>query len=647
VAAPLDATWEAAPATIGDEARAPGDASIVSAAASPRASRTGANRTFRTPGATEPALPYGPADVVSSIDDYDLLGELGQGGMGVVYRAFARRLGRYVAVKLIRSGDQASDLEVARFLNEATLAARLSHPNIVRIYDARQTSEGASYFVMEMIAGGTLGQRLDAGLCDGDAPPTAASEESGVAAMTQRQAIEVLEKTARAVHYAHQHGVVHRDIKPDNILLDAEGEPHVTDFGIAKAFERAGADRTDLTAAGHIMGSPHYMSPEQANGEIAAIGPRSDVYSLGATLYHVLAGRTMFEGTTAMSIVLKVLSADAPRPSAVARSAGRPRVPLDLETICLKAIEKEAARRYGSALEFADELRRVLDGEPILARPVGALERARKKLRKNRKVLVATFLAASLVLTLGIAFALSLLDNVRRSSNSLKALDRAEALSQAATLERAIRVNMLQGRADLARELVHRLGKDKNAGTIRVLRQDKTPAYRDRKTRRQVEQRLARGDVLAQIKKDHPDLLDEIDELKRRAFPNIDKSDPVPARPMRVSARHFADALRSRKPVTYVEELPSRKRRLVVLKPIENSARCQACHGGADDYYDDNRVRAVLVVRRPQDQIERVIYNNRRSTLFIGSGTALVLLLLAIVYARVFGIGLGRRRFGE
>lgn len=600
--------------------------------------RTTGRGAGRTLNGTLPALPYAPSEVLGTVGDYDLLGELGVGGMGVVYRAFSRRLGRYVALKVIRSGGAATEQDVARFVNEAMLAGRLSHPNIVRVYDAQEAPTGESYFVMELIEGGTLGDRLRRG-------PRAESEPPD-GRLTLREAVTLLEKTARAVQHAHDKGIIHRDLKPDNVLVDGAGEPHVTDFGIAKGV--TGDDRTDLTAAGHIMGSPHYMSPEQANGEVAAIGPRSDVYSLGATLYHVLTGRTMFEGTTPMAIVLQVISAEPMRPSAAAASAKAPPVPLDLETICVKATEKEAARRYATAGELADELKRWLEGEPILARPVGRMERLQKRLRKNKRLLVGSFIGATIVLVLAAAFTLSLFDNVRRSARSLADLDRTEALGQAATVERAIRVNMLQGRADLARQLVHRLATDKTAGRIHVLRTDGSPAYTDRTTRRHVEKRIRDQAVLAEVGKKHPELLEIIDELKRRGFPGIDKSAPPPELPARVSLRHFKQVLEKRKPVTYVEETRARRRRLVVLKPIENSERCQTCHGGISSGYDgeDNHLRAVLVVRRPLDHVEEVIAQNRRATLVIGSGTAGVLLILIFVFARIFGIGFGRRRFG-
>ena len=649
--APEEAPREAFDATIGLADRAPLPTPVVfddsaTQASAPPPGVTAGRRSFgaggrtasRTLNGTLPSLPYAPSEVLGTVGDYDLLSELGVGGMGVVYRAFSRRLGRYVALKVIRAGGSASDQDVARFINEAMLAGRLSHPNIVRVYDAQEAPTGESYFVMELIEGGTLGDRMRRGLRADDAAPDGR--------ITLRDVALVLEKTARAVQHAHDKGIIHRDIKPDNILVDGAGEPHVTDFGIAKGV--TGDDRTDLTVAGHIMGSPHYMSPEQANGEVATIGVRSDVYALGATLYHALAGRPMFEGTTPMSIVLQVISSEPVRPSLAAATSGAQRVPLDLETICLKATEKEAARRYATAGELADELKRWLEGEPILARPVGRLERLQKRLRKNKRLLVGSFIGATIVLVLGAAFTLSLFDNVRRSARSLAELDRTEALGQAAIVERAIRVNMLQGRADLARQLVHRLAADKTAGRIHVLRTDGSPAYTDRTTRRHVERRITNAAVLAEVGKKHPELLEIIDELKRRGFPSIDKSAPPPELPAQVSLRHFKKALEQRQPVTYIEETRARHRRLVVLKPIENSERCQTCHGGINTGYDgeDNRVRAVLVVRRPLDHVEEVIASNRRATLAIGSGTAGVLLVLIFLFARVFGIGLGRRKFG-
>jgi serine/threonine protein kinase len=603
------------------------------------------------------SLPYAPEEVLGTIDGYDLVAELGQGGMGVVYKAYSRRLGRFVALKLIRSGENATEIEVARFVNEAMLAAKLNHPNIVRIYDSGQAPDGRSFFVMEYVEGRNLGHYLQEGFAAeaapqgrtvtgilGRTPPMAAAAPGGAAdgKLTLHAALGILEKTARAVQYAHEQGVVHRDIKPDNILLDAALEPHVTDFGIAKGVREGSAE---LTVAGHVMGSPYYMSPEQANGEVLAIGPRSDVYSLGATLYHVLTGRTMFEGPNPMAVVVQVLSAEPVRPSVATRQGGRGPVPLDLETLCLKAVEKEAARRYGSAGELADEIRRYLDGEPILARPVGPVERLRKRLRKNRPLFVGTLLAASLILALAGAFSVSLFDNIQRSSDSLLELDRAQAMAQSQTLERAIRVNMLQGRADLVRELVIRLGQDKEVGELTVARTDKIPAYTDLKTRRQVEQRLSRPEVLAKIRKEQPEFLATIDELKRRAFPRIDERPRPTGLPVEVDDGTWREALQLRRPVTYLQEDARGRRWLTVLKPIETSPRCRVCHGGEEEYGEE-RVRAVLVVKRPLDRVEKVIAQNRESTLIIAASTVAVLLALALLFARIFGIGVGGRRFG-
>ena len=584
--------------------------------------------------------PYASADVLFTLARrYDVVAELGRGGMGVVYKAWAIELGRWVAIKLIRS-TQASEVARQRFINEAMLAARLAHPNIVRIFDAGESADGEPYFVMEFIEGGDLGSALRSGLV-----PSVGDQPLVDGRLTARGALIVLESSARALEYAHQQGIVHRDIKPDNVMVDGRGEPHLTDFGIAKSMLEDEAP--GLTAAGAPLGSPQYMSPEQANGEVRAVGPRTDVYSLGATLYYVLCGRPPFIGDSVIEVIGQVLLDEPERPSQVARAAGRVPPPVDLETICLKSMEKQQSQRYAAAGEVADELRRYLDGEPIRARPVGPLERLRKRLRRSRGLLALAGVAAAVVVTLAVAFTVTVLYTMNRSSDTLRDLDATRARGLAATLERAIRVNMLQGRADLARELVTRLGSEEAVGRIRVFRTDRTPAYLDPRTRRRVEQHLARPGVLEDARRRFPELAAQIEVLREVAFSNIDAQSAQLGDDARVPDEQWRRVIDSAEVLTYIEGSDT-SGQLVVLQPIENSPKCQVCHGSSDDgEYVDNSVRAVMVVRRPLGRVGELIESNERATATIAAVTVLVLLLLAFVLTRVFGIGLARREFGQ
>ena len=304
------------------------------------------------------------------LGDYELVEEIARGGMGLVFKARQRSLGRWVAVKVVAGGVLAAPDFVKRFRNEAEAAAALDHPHIVPIYEIGEAG-GQPFFSMKLLEGGTLVQR--------------ARREPLAPAVAAR----LMVKVAGAVHYAHQRGVLHRDIKPNNILLDAAGEPFLTDFGLARLVER---DST-LTHTIAMLGTPAYMSPEQARGEARSLTTAADVYGLGAVLYELLTGQPPFAGGTSVETVRLVLDSEPRRPSMLNAAVDR-----DLETICLKCLEKEPARRYGSAEALADDLERWRRNEPIRARPTTSMERLVKWVRRRPAVagLVATALTALL-----------------------------------------------------------------------------------------------------------------------------------------------------------------------------------------------------------------------------------------------------------
>jgi WD40 repeat protein len=286
--------------------------------------------------------------------DYELLSEIARGGMGVVFRARQVSLNREVALKMILTGQLASSADVSRFRAEAEAAANLDHPNVLPIYEVGE-HHGQQYFAMKLVPGGSLAGKIEGWVND------------------PKAAVPVFVKVCRAVEFAHRRGILHRDLKPGNILMDADGTPFVTDFGLAKKVD----GDSNLTQSGAIVGTPSYMAPEQARAE-KGLTTAADVYALGAILYELLTGRPPFRGPTVLDTILQVLEKDAPDPRVVNPKADR-----DLSVIALKCLEKNPGSRYESAGSLADDLDRWARGEPILARPVGRTERARKWIKRN------------------------------------------------------------------------------------------------------------------------------------------------------------------------------------------------------------------------------------------------------------------------
>jgi serine/threonine-protein kinase len=422
---------------------------------------------------------------VPRVAGYDVEAVLGRGGMGIVYKARHLRLNRFVALKMLLAGAYAGPQERARFQHEAEAVAGLRHPNVVQVYDVGD-HEGCPYFTMELLEGGSLAQAL-----------AGTPQPAG-------QAAALLPVLAEAVHAAHQAGIVHRDLKPGNILLAASGTPKIADFGLARHFDEGPA----LSLSGARIGTPSYMAPEQVVGKAGAIGPAADVYALGALLYEMLTGRPPFRGETAVETERQVLAEEPVPPARL-----NPKVPRDLETICLKSLSKDPQRRYASAAELAADLRRFTDGRPIQARPLGWAGRSWRWVRRNPPAAALVAMALTLV---GLALGGGLwLERQRAEQRTERARQEGRAWQAAeAALEEAAVLGK-QGRWSEAQSALE--------GAQGLLDGSAPPSLIERLRR-------ARADA---------DMVAELEEIRLRISDGRRSQEPAPASPEKLYAEAF------------------------------------------------------------------------------------------------------------
>jgi serine/threonine protein kinase len=456
-------------------------------------------------GAGDPAPPtcsFEPTDAVPprvtgsagwpAVAGFEILEELGRGGMGVVYKAQQVNLSRLVALKMVLAGAHASPDDLARFHKEAQAIARLQHPDIVRIHDVGQAG-GLPYLSLEFLDGGSLAQRIQGQPQD------------------ITQAARTIHILARAIHAAHLQGIVHRDLKPANILLTADGRPKIADFGVARCL----GDNSDQTRTGSILGTPDYMAPEQARGRARDAGPLVDQHALGAIFYELLTGRPPFRGATRSDALEQVCTQEPVPPTRL-----RPKVPRDLETICLKCLQKEPYRRYPDAAALADDLDRFLDGRPILARPSSAVERLGRWCRRNPRI--ASVAAAALILLVSL---------VTTSTLFAAHLARANAAALAAfrgECQRSLELLSDKQRAELAVEQAIRATRLAREQTARA--------------------RNALAALAAQVRalEDRPDLRDAKRNLLRTATAALDDPAGEDGIPADLAGPDLGEALRRR-----------------------------------------------------------------------------------------------------
>jgi serine/threonine-protein kinase len=424
-----------------------------------------------------------------AITGFEILEELGRGGMGVVYKARQINLGRLVALKMVLAGAHAGPDELDWFQREAEAVASLQHPDIVRIHDVGQ-ADGLPYLSLEFIDGGSLAQQM-----------TGRPQDITRAAWTIRT-------VARAIHAAHRQGIVHRDLKPANILLAADGRPKITDFGLARRL----GDDSDWTRTGTIVGTPDYMAPEQTRGQAQDAGHLVDQHALGAILYELLTGRPPFRGATPSDTIEQVRTQEPVPPTRL-----RPGVPRDLETICLKCLQKEAQRRYVDAEALADDLDRFLDGRPVLARPVSTVEHLGRWCRHNPRIAVLSAAVVVLLVTVvitSIAFAAHL----ARAHGAALAAFRGEC-------EKSLELLSDKQRAELAMEQATRETR---------LAHDQAARARD-----------ALAALLARVRslEDRPDLVDAKRDLLRTATAALDALASEDRTPAALADPDLADTL--------------------------------------------------------------------------------------------------------
>ncbi len=401
--------------------------------------------TDSSAGTADPLASVQAPDGRLRIGNYQILQEIGRGGMGVVYRARQANLSRIVALKMILAGEHAGLRERARLRNEAQAAAQLMHPNVVQIFEIGE-HEGLPFLAMEYVAGGNLTRTLRA--------------------MPQafRWSARLSETMARAIHVAHQRGIVHRDLNPSNILIALDGTPKISDFGLAKFL----VDDKGLSLSGVILGTPSYMAPEQVSGNGQTIGPGTDVYALGALLYEMLTGAAPFRGFTPMETLCQVMEAELVPPSRL-----RHGVPEDLETICLKCLDRDPARRYSSAEALAEDLRRYQENQPIRARRTSKFHQALQWTRRQpqaARLLGLCFLLLFALLGVVIAYSLYVTEQNRMSEQTLSrviklkneiAIEREKFRDEAGTARRRtydmqlfqVKQSIESGQIELAQEL--------------------------------------------------------------------------------------------------------------------------------------------------------------------------------------------------